>query len=135
MFPLKITKYQSVQQRVSSQQFTIRGDATWILEGKGEQETKNDLNPIVCVILFFRILKKVKRKEICLTSNVLVYWNWHVHYMCSKIVMCRPYTLSNAQEYWTYGSLIPLNKKHNFRFVRQIISIYNWVYLLNSIAT
>ena len=50
-FPLNTTKYQSVQQRVSSQQLTIRGDAMWILEGKGKQETSNDLNPMVSYIL------------------------------------------------------------------------------------
>ena len=58
----------------------------WILEGKGKQETSNDLNPTVSDTLIFRILKnknknkKIKRKEkkertICLTSNVLVIGN------------------------------------------------------------
>ena len=59
----------------------------WILEGKGKQETSNDLNPIVSDILIFRILKnkkkikkekeKKRKKErtICLTSNVLVIGN------------------------------------------------------------
>ena len=62
-FPLNTTKYQSVQQRVSSQKFTIRGDAMWILEGKGKQETSNDLNPIVSDILIFRILKNKKKEK------------------------------------------------------------------------
>ena len=35
----------------------------WILEGKGKQETSNDLNPIVSDILIFRILKNKKKEK------------------------------------------------------------------------
>ena len=40
-----------------------------------------------------------------------------------KIVMCRPYTLFNAQEYWTKALSLRI-RNLNFRFLRQIISIY-----------